>query len=63
MRNHYRQKVSCPDKSRYVRNPVANPPEVVTLSNKFLKTFCAAWLGLAYIGCGTTEQTGDEDLT
>jgi vibriolysin len=31
------------------------------LSNKILRTFCAAWLGLAYAGCGTTDQTGAED--
>ncbi|HEX8701887.1 MAG TPA: M4 family metallopeptidase [Myxococcaceae bacterium] len=31
------------------------------LSNKILKTFCAAWLGLAYAACGTTEQTGAEE--
>jgi Zn-dependent metalloprotease len=30
------------------------------LSNKILKTFCAAWLGLAYAACGTTDQTGEE---
>jgi Zn-dependent metalloprotease len=32
------------------------------LSNKILRTFCAAWLGLAYAACGTTEQTGTEDV-
>jgi vibriolysin len=26
------------------------------LSNKLLKTFCAAWLGLAYAACGTADQ-------
>jgi vibriolysin len=31
------------------------------LSNKILRTFCAAWLGLAYAACGTTEQTGAEE--
>jgi Zn-dependent metalloprotease len=30
------------------------------LSNKILKTFCAAWLGLAYAACGTTDQTGEQ---
>ncbi|MFL5345332.1 MAG: M4 family metallopeptidase [Hyalangium sp.] len=29
------------------------------MSTKFLKTFCAAWLGLAYAACGTTEQQVD----
>ena len=31
------------------------------MSNKILRTFCAAWLGLAYAACGTTEQTGADD--
>jgi Zn-dependent metalloprotease len=30
------------------------------LSNKLLRTFCAAWLGLAYAACGITEQSGAE---
>ncbi len=31
------------------------------MSNRILKAFCTAWLGLAYAACGTTEQTGTED--
>ncbi|MDY7225769.1 M4 family metallopeptidase [Hyalangium rubrum] len=31
------------------------------LSNKILKTFCAAWLGLTFAACGTTDPTGAED--
>jgi Zn-dependent metalloprotease len=33
------------------------------LSNKLLKTFCAAWLGLTYAACGTTDQqVGADEL-
>ncbi len=33
------------------------------MSNKLLKTFCAAWLGLTYAACGTTDQqVGTDDV-
>jgi len=33
-----------------------SPEEVVRLTNKLVRTFCAAWLGLAFTACDTTEQ-------
>jgi vibriolysin len=33
------------------------------LSNKILKTFCAAWLGLTFTGCATEEQVAAEEVT
>lgn len=33
------------------------------MSTKLLKTFCAAWMGLTYAACGTTEQpVGTDEL-
>jgi Zn-dependent metalloprotease len=31
------------------------------LSNKLVKTFCAAWLGLAFTACGTTDEQQQVD--
>jgi Zn-dependent metalloprotease len=46
--------------SRKARN---SPEEVARLSNKLLKTFCAAWLGLTFAACGTTDQqVGSDEL-
>ncbi|MBN1205260.1 MAG: M4 family metallopeptidase [Myxococcaceae bacterium] len=34
------------------------------MSHSLLRTFCAAWLSLAYVACGTTEQqVGADDAT
>ncbi|WP_044182789.1 M4 family metallopeptidase [Hyalangium minutum] len=38
------------------RIPGFSPEEVVRLSKTLVKTFCAAWLGLAFTACDTTEQ-------
>ncbi|MBN1208205.1 MAG: peptidase M4, partial [Myxococcaceae bacterium] len=40
-----------------------SPEEVVRLSNKILKTFCAAWLGLTFAGCATEEPVAAEEVT
>jgi len=50
--------------TRMSRNTCLSPEEVVRLSNKILRTFCAAWLGLALTACGTTDEqpVGADDV-